>query len=535
MKKILLVIMILFLCIGVYPSDIPIIFLHGHKKQAKPWKKERPPFQIYYVNTGGWGTWNPQNADSSREHPSSMTDILDEHYGGYIAGDPLNCDKDSTPRPTGGNTRVIYNFSYYREDAGRGVIGSNGNLECDYIAYFDESGRMFRVKKGDSPTGVILYGYDYSNLQNYPCPLSGDSWAENLSNFIDKVLAATGASQVDIVTHSMGGLVARAAMKYYGCRGKIRKIITVGAPNHYFNLPLPEGIWLIFSGDSLWMKVGEDWEMSADKADNDNNVTFTDINTGISRPFTEFLDSLPTQGIATIAGNRGWPGIPENDKVVTVSQVHLNSAVFNPVIYSQHYFEGTKDLCITTSAFTTEFIKRWMIDDMDTFINAPTPSSVNPYPTYDRGSIRIRVNINNYSKVLSMTAQLFNLSGQEVFPLKGFALNRYIKQTPGDPVYSLERKSSGTYILITRIQDMNHGDVCELSSNTYLSYNIPPYVTLLHINGCYIGHSTSFSWTTNDYAVFQKLYYKKDTGSWVFLDSLNGNVRNYTFTPTSTG
>jgi hypothetical protein len=130
MRKILFVIMILFLCIGVYPANLPVIWLHGQKKQAMPWDE-------LGVNAGGWRTWNAQNADYSREHSSSMTDILDEHYGGYIAGIPLNCSKDSTLESTNGNTKVMYNYSFYREDAGRGVIGSNGNLECDYIVNND--------------------------------------------------------------------------------------------------------------------------------------------------------------------------------------------------------------------------------------------------------------------------------------------------------------------------------------------------------------------------------------------------------------
>ncbi|NIA23889.1 MAG: hypothetical protein GWP03_07025 [Proteobacteria bacterium] len=63
MRKILFVIMILLIFASVYPADLPILFIHGHKKQAIPWKQEKPPFQSDIVNTGGWGTWNPQNAD----------------------------------------------------------------------------------------------------------------------------------------------------------------------------------------------------------------------------------------------------------------------------------------------------------------------------------------------------------------------------------------------------------------------------------------------------------------------------------------
>ena len=109
MKKIILIILVLLFCISIYPSDVPLLFLHGHKKQALPWivKPEGT------VNMGGWGTWNPQNIDLTREHSSSMTDILDIQYGGYIAGTPLNCDKSSALTSTNGNTKIMYNYSFY--------------------------------------------------------------------------------------------------------------------------------------------------------------------------------------------------------------------------------------------------------------------------------------------------------------------------------------------------------------------------------------------------------------------------------------
>ena len=57
MRKILFIIMILFIFISVYPADLPMLWLHGHKKQAKPDSIESG------VNAGGWGTWNPQKAE----------------------------------------------------------------------------------------------------------------------------------------------------------------------------------------------------------------------------------------------------------------------------------------------------------------------------------------------------------------------------------------------------------------------------------------------------------------------------------------
>ncbi len=56
--------------------------------------------------------------------------------------------------------------------------------------------------------------------------------AGQLSTFVDKVLSKTGASKVDIVGHSQGGLLARYYLKLKGGASKVQKVITLGATNH---------------------------------------------------------------------------------------------------------------------------------------------------------------------------------------------------------------------------------------------------------------------------------------------------------------
>ena len=47
-----------------------------------------------------------------------------------------------------------------------------------------------------------------------------------------RVLDETGASKVDIVGHSQGGLLARQYIKFNGGASKVQKLITLGATNH---------------------------------------------------------------------------------------------------------------------------------------------------------------------------------------------------------------------------------------------------------------------------------------------------------------
>jgi len=55
--------------------------------------------------------------------------------------------------------------------------------------------------------------------------------ARSLGAYVAQVRAATGASRVDLVGHSQGGLVARSYVKDFGGATSVDSLITLGTPN----------------------------------------------------------------------------------------------------------------------------------------------------------------------------------------------------------------------------------------------------------------------------------------------------------------
>ena len=56
--------------------------------------------------------------------------------------------------------------------------------------------------------------------------------ARALNTFADGIRSRYGASRVDLIGHSQGGLVARAYVKYEGGAGEVDSLISLGTPNY---------------------------------------------------------------------------------------------------------------------------------------------------------------------------------------------------------------------------------------------------------------------------------------------------------------
>jgi triacylglycerol lipase len=75
-------------------------------------------------------------------------------------------------------------------------------------------------------------GFQYVHSMNYN-PLTADvpTLAERLGEEVERVRDATGAEHVQIVGHSMGGMVARTYVQMFGGEDTVDTVITLGTPH----------------------------------------------------------------------------------------------------------------------------------------------------------------------------------------------------------------------------------------------------------------------------------------------------------------
>ncbi|MGW1033058.1 esterase/lipase family protein [Streptomyces antibioticus] len=83
--------------------------------------------------------------------------------------------------------------------------------------------------------GYCVFSLDYGQLPGVPFfhalgPI--DKSAEQLSAYVDKVLAATGAAKADLVGHSQGGMMPRYYLKFLGGAAKVNALVGIAPNNH---------------------------------------------------------------------------------------------------------------------------------------------------------------------------------------------------------------------------------------------------------------------------------------------------------------
>ena len=80
--------------------------------------------------------------------------------------------------------------------------------------------------KADGWTDAELVNWSYNYRQ------SNATTAAQIQQKVDSILNVTGATKVDIITHSMGPLSARYYIRNLGGDGKVDALVTLGGANH---------------------------------------------------------------------------------------------------------------------------------------------------------------------------------------------------------------------------------------------------------------------------------------------------------------
>lgn len=198
-------------------------------------------------------------------------------------------------------------------------------------------------------------GYEYEknlftvDLAPGPAPANGDirAYARRLSDEIAYVKSTTGATKVDLICHSMGGLVSRWYTTH-GYRNDVRKLIMIGTPNHGSELlHLHYASWLLPLIFGIGVEVGIG--IAGDQM-TPNSAFLNTLNYGAwYRPSGTDLTN-PAIHHEVIAGTDDWWFTNlilwgDNDRVVRVESARLDGVNLDKVFYD-HF-----DECHVTEVF----------------------------------------------------------------------------------------------------------------------------------------------------------------------------------------
>jgi pimeloyl-ACP methyl ester carboxylesterase len=116
--------------------------------------------------------------------------------------------------------------------------------------------------RGMRPLYALSYGPPLHSIEVF---------ADQLDAKIAAVAAATGARQVVLVCHSMGGLVARAYLRRYGA-AKVRRLVTIGTPHHG-----SMHAWFMYGPSLTQMRPGSAWLAELNRGASAGGVPATSI------------------------------------------------------------------------------------------------------------------------------------------------------------------------------------------------------------------------------------------------------------------
>ncbi|MFH0791079.1 MAG: alpha/beta fold hydrolase, partial [Candidatus Omnitrophota bacterium] len=357
------------------------------------------------------------------------------------------------------------------------------------------------------------------------CPASKNSsveyntrveYAKQLRRIVENVCLATGSDKVNIVAHSMGGLVARAYIRWLGGENRVNKFLLIATPNH--GISETDALALITSGFSIpagisWMENGEIAEMNA--ADSSwGGYSYT-------KWLNEGDESYNKVQYATIAGDYNPLGrVGHHDGLVNTENVYLNFAKFNAVTYAAHSDGVAKgELSLVSCTYTAEVIKRWLFQDkiergsrLSIFPNYPLP--IRPVSHLSEKRQSFDYSLDN-SNAVCMQIIMCNYLGINIVDLFAFPTYSGIHYNIRDFTDNELISKNRPYYYYVCLYDMD-GIVGEkqrmhaaLIDGTGENIPLPPNTSITDVK--VVDDQANFTYTSDTGTEFS---YKMDNGDW---------------------
>lgn len=158
--------------------------------------------------------------------------------------------------------------------------------------------------------------------------------AERLDTFVDDVLARTGATKVDLVAHSQGGLISRDYIETLGGDAHVDNLIMMGTPNNGTVLANLANFFLIdcvgLTGCAQ-QAIGSDYLNALNAGDDTiGSVDYTSISTKFEEvviPYTSaFMDTADGNVTNITVQDQCWFRFPEHLAIIA------NGAVIDGVL-----------------------------------------------------------------------------------------------------------------------------------------------------------------------------------------------------------
>lgn len=112
------------------------------------------------------------------------------------------------------------------------------------------------------PHGIRLRRAGWTALYSinlWPLDAPMERFAEQVRDAVERICRETGSAQIDLVCHSMGGVVARSYIQRLGGHERVAHLVTLGSPHHGTRVA-PLGLW----PNALGMAIGAEYTTEMD-------------------------------------------------------------------------------------------------------------------------------------------------------------------------------------------------------------------------------------------------------------------------------